>query len=188
MPTIKQFPQMRIACVSEMGPSGQAVKRGFERLFAWLDANNIQPVGPSMAIFYDDPAKVTSENLRSEECVPVASDVQGSDEVRTKEIGDMPVATIIYQGEQNIQRAYNEVYDWLHAQGYRDVAAPIETYLSRLDEELRAELAVPIEKVEFPPAPKKLAEKRTNRKSVRKARGKSGPQKATSKGTAKASN
>jgi DNA gyrase inhibitor GyrI len=168
MPTIKQFPKMRIACVSEKGPSAQAVKRGFERLFGWLAANNIQPVGPSLAIFYDDPAKVPSENLRSEECAPVASDVQGSDEVSTKEIGDMPVATIIYQGEQNIQRAYNEVYDWLHAQGYRDVGAPIETYLSRLDEELRAEIAVPIEKGGLPPAAQKVARQGGAKKSAKK--------------------
>jgi DNA gyrase inhibitor GyrI len=169
MPEIKRFPKMRVACVSELGPSGQAVKRGFERLFAWLDANNLQPVGPSMAIFYDDPAKVSSENLHSEECVPVASGVQGSDEVRTKEIGDMPVATITYQGEQNIQRAYNEVYDWLHAQGYRDVGAPMETYLSQLGEELRAEIAVPIEKVGLPSAPQKDTRQGGAKKSAKKA-------------------
>jgi DNA gyrase inhibitor GyrI len=168
VPTIKQFPKMRIAFVSEMGPWGQAVKRGFERLFAWLHANNIQPVGPSLAIFYDDPAKVASENLRSEECVPVALDVQGSDEVRTKEIGDMQVATIIYQGEQNIERAYNEVYDWLHAQGYRDLGAPMETYLSQLGEELRAEIAVPIQKVELGAASQKVARQGGAKKSAKK--------------------
>lgn len=159
MPEAKQFPKMRVAYVSERGPFGEAIGRGFKRLFAWLEANNVQPGGASLGIFYDDPAKVAPENLHSDLCVPVAGDVQGSGEVGVKEIGGFQVATIIYQGEQNIERAYNEVYDWLRAQGYRGTGAPVETFLSQLGEELRAEVAVPIEKLELLPAPMKAAAK-----------------------------
>ncbi len=169
MPEVKQFPKMRVAFVSEVGPFGEAVGRGFKRLFAWLGANNVQPQGASLGIFYDDPAKVAPENLHSEECVPVAPEVQGSGEVDVKEIGGFEVATIIYQGEQNMERAYNEVYDWLHAQGYRDTGAPIETYLSQFGEELRAEVAVPIGKIELLPAPKKAAAKASGPKAPKKA-------------------
>ncbi len=169
MPEVKQFPKMRVAYVSEVGPFGEAVGRGFKRLFAWLGANNVQPLGASLGIFYDDPAKVAPENLHSEECVPVAPEVRGSGEVDVKEIGGFEVATTIYEGEQNIERAYNEVYDWLRAQGYRDTGTPIETYLSQLGEELRAEVAVPIEKIELLPAPKKAAVKAPGAKASKKA-------------------
>ncbi len=168
MPEIKHFPGTRVAYVSEMGPMGEAVKRGFDKLFAWVGAHNVQPLGASIGIFHDDPAKVPADKLWSDLCVPVADAVQGSGDVQIKNIGDMPVAPITYQGEQNIEHAYNEVYDWLHAQGYRDSGAPMETYLSKLGEELRAEVAVPIVKMELLPAPKKRAAKKVAKKATKK--------------------
>ncbi len=169
MPEIKHFPKMRVAYVSQVGPFREAVKRGFDQLFAWVAANNVQPLGASLGIFYDDPAKVPIDQVRSEMCVPVASEVQGSGEVQVKEIGDVDVAAIVYQGEQSIDRAYNEVYDWLRAQGYRDAGAPMETYLSMPGEELRAEIAVPIVRMELLSAPKKRAAKKLVKKPVKKA-------------------
>jgi AraC family transcriptional regulator len=168
MPEIKHFPGTRVAYVSEMGPMGEAVKRGFDKLFAWVGAHNVQPLGASIGIFYDDPAKVPADKLRSDLCVPVADEVQGSGDVQIKNIGDMPVATITYQGEQNIEHAYDEVYDWLHAQGYRDSGAPMETYLSKPGEELRAEVAVPIVKTEPLLAPKKRAAKKDAKQAMKK--------------------
>ncbi|MCL4394192.1 MAG: GyrI-like domain-containing protein [Chloroflexi bacterium] len=157
MPEIKHFPRTRVAYVSEVGPLGEAIQRGFDRLFAWIGAHDIRPQGPSIGIFYDDPAKVPAEKLRSDLCVPVADDVQGSVDIQIKNIGDMTVAATIYQGEQNISPAYNEVYDWLRAQGYRDSGAALETYLSQPGEALRAEIAVPIVKAAAPATPKKRA-------------------------------
>ena len=168
MPEIKHFPGTRVAYVSEMGPMGEAVKRGFDKLFAWVGAQNVQPLGASIGIFYDDPAKIPADKLRSDLCVPVADDVQGSGDVQIKNIGDLQVATIVYQGEQNSEHAYNEVYDWLHAQGYRDSGAPMETYLSKPGEALRAEVAVPIVKMELLPAPKKRAAKKVAKKATKK--------------------
>ena len=168
MPEIKQFPKMRVAYVTMIGPYGESTEQGFGKLFAWLDANRIQPLGAPIGIFYDDPSKVAPEKMRSELCVPVAPDVLGSGEVQVKEIGGAKVATIMYQGDQNIGPAYNEVYDWLRAQGYRDSGAPMETYFTQPPEEIRAEVAVPIEKLELLPAPKKRAAKKPAKKVVKK--------------------
>jgi len=185
MPEIKHFPKLRVAYVAEVGPMGEAVKRGFERLFAWVGANHVQPQGASIGIFYDDPAKVPVEKLRSELCVPVAPEVQGSGDIKVKEIGDVQVATIIYQGDQNIMPAYNEVYDWLHALGYRDSGAPMETYLSRPGEELRAQVAVPIVKMELLPAPKKRAVKKPAKKAAKKVAKKPAKKKPTKRAAKK---
>jgi len=171
MPEIKHFPKTRVAYVSEMGAMGEAVKRGFDQLFAWIGAQNVQPLGPSIGIFYDDPAKVPAEKQRSELCVPVGDYVQASGLVQIKDIGDLQVATIVYQGAQNIMTAYNELYDWLHAQGYRDDGAPMETYQSQPGEELRAEVAVPIAKMELlsPPKPARKLAKKVVKKAAPKA-------------------
>ncbi len=173
MPEIKRFPETLVAYVSEVGSYGQAIPRGFKRLFDWLNARGIQPTGPSIGIFYDDPAKVAAENLRCDLCAPVGPEVTGSGDVLTKRIGGWEVASIVYEGEQNISRAYEEVYDWLHNQGYHESEAPFEIYLSRLGEELRAEIDVPIKKTELlaaPPPAAKSTTKRTTRKTTQSPR------------------
>ena len=168
MPQIKQFPKMHVAYITAVGPYGATIQSNFGRLFSWLGTNRIQPVGAPVGIFYDDPAKVPPEQMRCELCVPVASDVEGAGEVQTKDIGGMQVATIMYEGSQNIESAYSEVYDWLRAQGYHDSGAPMETYFSQPPEEIRAEVAVPVVKMEMPLAPKKAAAKRVLKKSAKK--------------------
>jgi DNA gyrase inhibitor GyrI/8-oxo-dGTP pyrophosphatase MutT (NUDIX family) len=168
MPEFKKFPTMRVASVMEVGPFQQAIPRGFQKLFAWLGAQNLQPLGNSFGVFYDDPAKVPAEKLRSELCVPVAPDAQASGDVQVKEIPGFDAASIVYQGEANITRAYNEVYDWLRAQGYRDNGPAYEVYLSKPGEELCAEVFVPIVKV-AKPAGKSLLAKKPVKKATKRA-------------------
>ena len=157
MPEFKRFPKTRVAYVTEVGPFQEAIPRGFQKLFAWLGARNLQPLGPSLGIFHDDPAKVPTEKLRSELCVPVPPEAQGTGEVQVKELAEFEAAAIVYQGDANIMSAYNEVYDWLHAQGYRDAGPVYEVYLSMPGEELRAQVYVPIVKAAKPVAKKRVA-------------------------------
>ncbi len=147
MPERKSFPNIRVACVTERGPFDEAMPRGFSRLFAWLKAGAIQPAGRSMAIFYDDPAKVPPESQRCDTCVPVDANVQGSGDVSIRTIGGFEVATLMYKGRSDRDLAYHDLYDWLHSEGYHEIGPPIETYLSQLGEEMRAEIGVPIEKI-----------------------------------------
>jgi AraC family transcriptional regulator len=177
MPEIKSFRAVRVASIIEVGPFNQAIPRGFQKLFAWLSAHNYTPLGNSFGIYHDDPARVPAEKLRSELCVPVAPDVQSSDQVIVKEIAEFQAATIIYQGEANIVPAYNQLYDWLRAQGYRDNGPLYEVYLSMPGEELRAQVFVPIVKVDLLaappkkpllPAPKKAPAKKPVKRAVKK--------------------
>ncbi len=160
MPEIKNFPATRVACVTEKGPFDEAMPRGFARLFAWLRENGIQPAGKSMAVYYDDPAKVAPADRRCDTCVPVAEHVQGSGAVSIKSIGGSEVASLIYKGAGDRDQAYHDLYDWLHAGGYHESGAPIETYLSQLGEEMRAEIAVPISKVQ--PSARKTTSRATS--------------------------
>jgi DNA gyrase inhibitor GyrI len=147
MPERKNFPAIHVACVSERGPFDEAMPRGFSRLFTWLRERGIQPAGRSMAIFHDDPAKVPPEAQRCDSCVPVDAHVEGSGDVSTKTIGGFEAAALVYKGRGDRDQAYHDLYDWLHSEGYHESGPPIETYLSQLGEEMRAEIDVPIEKV-----------------------------------------
>ncbi|HEX7593813.1 MAG TPA: GyrI-like domain-containing protein [Anaerolineae bacterium] len=169
MPEIKQFPKTRVAYLEIVGPYGTATVQGFDDLFKWLDASGVQPMGAPIGIYYDDPAKTAPEKMRADMCVPVALNVQGTGKVKVKDIGGIEVATILYQGEPNIQPAYDQVYQWLRAQGYHESGAPIETYFSHPPEEMRGEVAVPIVKMGLLAAPIKRVVKKPAKKAVKKA-------------------
>jgi DNA gyrase inhibitor GyrI len=168
MSEIKHFAKRRVAYVSEIGPWPKSIQSGFGRLFAWAGANNVQPIGPTLGIYYDDPAKVPADKLRSDLCMPVAENVVASGDVHVKDVGGFEAATIIYQGEAGITPAYNEVYDWLHTQGYHESGAPLEVYLSMPGEELRAEVVVPVVKFESAPEPETVVVKKLVKKAAKK--------------------
>jgi DNA gyrase inhibitor GyrI len=147
MPERKNLPALHVACVAERGSFDEAMPRGFARLFTWLKERGVQPAGKSMAVFYDDPAKVPPEAQRLDTCVPVDANVEGLGDVSTKMIGGFEVAALVYRGRGDRDQAYHDLYDWLHSEGYHESGPPIETYLSQLGEEMRAEIAVPIEMV-----------------------------------------
>lgn len=163
MPEIKQVPRMRIAFLTTVGPFGQAIPEGLQKLFAWVAANNVQPAGPSLALFPDDPDTVPAEKLRSEIGILVGPEVSGSGEVQIKEIGGFEAATNVYHAREDIERAYGELYGWLHQQGYRDAGAPLETYPST-GQDFTAEIAIPIVKADMERAPETAAEKKPARK------------------------
>lgn len=187
MPEIKEFPKKRIAFLTSVGPFSQSIPGGLARLFAWAEANHVLPQGAALAVFPDDPGEVAAENLRTELGFPVGPEFQGSGEVLVKEVGPFEVATMVYHRPEEIERAYSQVFEWLHQQGYHDAGAPMETYLG-MGADFAAEIAVPIVRAEPPPAARKSAPKRPAAKrsrSAKKAPAKKSPKKAAKKARAK---
>lgn len=178
MPEIKNFPRTRVAYVTSIGPFGEAIRSGMDRLFAWVGSNQVQPLGGPLGIFPDDPSQVPAEQLRSEIAVPVGPEVMGSGEVQIKEIGDFEAATTVYHNHHEIQSAYAELYAWLQRQGYREAGAALEVYLGS-PEQISAEVFVPVAKVEAPSAPQAAAAKGPARKKA--ASKKAGRKKAAAK-------
>ncbi len=168
MPELKFFPETHVAFVSEIGPYKKSIPRGFKQLFDWLETNGIQPIGPLLAILYDDPAKVAPENQRADLCAPIGPHVVGSGDVRTKEIGGWRVATLFYEGDKNTARALEQVYDWLREQGYSPADLPVVKYQSPLGDKVRAEVGVPIIKRELMPGAKKIKASSAKRATTRR--------------------
>lgn len=167
MPEIKNFPRTRVAYLTSVGPFGQSIRAGMERLMAWVGTNQVQPMGAPLGMFPDDPSKVPPEMLRSEIGIPVGPDVMGSGEVQIKEVGGFEAATNVYHNPHEIESVYNELYAWLQQQGYRDAGDPLEVYIGQGDQ-FAAEVFVPIAKVEAPSAPMPAAKKAVSKKAASK--------------------
>lgn len=180
MPELKFFPETHVAFVTEIGPYKTSIAHGSKRLFDWLETNGIQPTGRLLAILYDDPTKVASQNQRCDVCAPVGPEVTGSDEVRTKEIGGWKVAATSYEGEKNGQQALQTVYAWLREEGYGAADVPVVKYMSKLGEKVRAEVGVPVIKRELMPGSQKL-KAGSKRPTVRRKTAKTATRKTTAK-------
>ncbi len=186
MPELKFFPETHVAFVSEIGLYKKSIPRGFKRLLDWLETNGIQPMGPLLAILYDDPAKVAPENQRSDLCAPVGPSVDGSGDVRTKEIGGWKVATVSYDGEKQAPQAFGQVYDWLREQGYRPADVPVVKYQSQLGDKVRAEVGVPVKRELIPGRRKTTTSRRaTTRRPVKTSATLKKPAKKSTRRTAK---
>jgi effector-binding domain-containing protein len=154
MPEFKHFPKTHVACITEKGDYNQAIPRGFARLFAWLGAKNIQPIGPSFVIHSDHPERAALTELQSKLCVPIADQPQSSEDIEVKDIDAFEAATAIYQGAQNAESVYQALYGWIDVQGYRDCGDPLEQYKSVPGEELCVEVYIPIQKIKKPVRPR----------------------------------
>ncbi|MGC4047148.1 MAG: GyrI-like domain-containing protein [Armatimonas sp.] len=68
----------RVIAIRHIGPYNQ-IGPVFQKLVVWAGANNVSMVGPGLAIFHDDPESVSSEQLRSDACIPVVADFTSTD-------------------------------------------------------------------------------------------------------------
>lgn len=143
MPELKYFPKTRVAYIPTVGSRTECVEHGFALLDAWLRLNEVQVIGKRIIIFYDN-LMTCATRLRTEECVIVESAIEETSEIRTKYIGDGQVASIPFRGEQNLERAYDELYTWLRGEGFSDLGISIELTIKGAGKELEAELIVPV--------------------------------------------
>lgn len=126
-------------------------------LLAWILRAGHPWSGPPAGVFYDDPDKVAEDELRAEVVVPLDETCEGDDRVARKTLPGAEVACLTYEGPMSgIGQAYEELFNWIHANGWTYVEAlgTREVYV-RLPEEheegeepkgFMVELQVPIEK------------------------------------------
>jgi effector-binding domain-containing protein len=110
---------------SEIGPS---MGKAFEKLFGFLGANGIAPVGPPFAVYYSyDP----SGHTVFEAGIPVSDTVGGNDEVMYKEFPAMKVVTTQFQGPYDaMEPVYTELFNYIAANGLTSDGTSWEVYLT----------------------------------------------------------
>ena len=78
--------------INEIGPK---MGEMYGKLFGFLEENNIEPVGPPFAVYYEFNPE---GNTTFETGIPVAQTVEGNEVISFKEFPAMKVATTIYTG------------------------------------------------------------------------------------------
>jgi AraC family transcriptional regulator len=131
--TIKEIPAMKALTVSHTGPYMQ-ISRAFDHLGGWLGAHGMMMPGMRMiAIYYDDPALVPEDKLRSAAGVVLPEGKTIESPFDSTEIRGGTYAVLRHKGPYaELSGAYHWLYgQWLPQSGKEAADTPaFEEYLN----------------------------------------------------------
>jgi effector-binding domain-containing protein len=132
MPRVKveHTKPMTVAYIEHQGPYDEIPFPTYvERLYGWAKRNRIRPGFHPLAIYYDLPAGMPRENLRSEIAIPVYGRPKSEGEVKVRRLRAMNVATISHKGpSREYPNTYRFLSEWVDTHGYRWAGPAIEVY------------------------------------------------------------
>jgi len=128
--TIKKADPIQVAAVRDVIANYQSVGSLIDELFAEISKNQIAPAGPVTTIYYDPEYK--EKDVDVEAVVPISNgDRELSGRVSIKELeGYEEMASLMRVGPyDDFRPAYQELMDWVQANGYRMIGPNREIYL-----------------------------------------------------------
>lgn len=148
---VKQVEPLWIAAARDIVASYSSVGPLYEALLACLGQQNIAPVGPPMAIYFDEEYK--EKDVDVEAAIPVLRGVgQSSGRVTFKQLPAAAVASIIRRGPyDDFTPAYQALMQWIQDNGYHISGPNREIYLQGPDASISPEDYVT--EIQFPVAP-----------------------------------
>lgn len=147
---IRELPPRRAICMAHSGPYFM-IGQTFDRLVRWMQEQNI-PLGPAIALYYDDPDTTPAAELHSHAGVLVPDDfVRADPAVETLTIAGGLYAVGTHLGPYDgLPNSWSDLLTkWLPTSGYAFGDLPgYELYLNSCaevaPEALRTEMCVPI--------------------------------------------
>ncbi len=144
----KATPKMTLIYLEHVGPYDQAGAL-FGQLGEYAAKKNLS--GQMMGIYYDDPATMAAENLRSEIGIVVPEGTMPDSGYGVQEIPAGEVVYAVLKGPyEKIAKEYPFMYKWIEEKGYKMHGPLMEVYLKAgpgiLSEELVTEVQIPISK------------------------------------------
>lgn len=104
--------------------------RVLETLFAAVDAQQLQPVGPPFALYYDDPGRKPVTELRLRACVPVTAGALAQSPLAYDVLASTTVAYAYVSGPYpEAPRAYPALYAYLRRMNWVENGPIREVFL-----------------------------------------------------------
>jgi DNA gyrase inhibitor GyrI len=127
--TIRDFAETNLVYYPFTGPYDQSFNN-FGKLMAYLEQNKIPLGACSLGIFYDDPATVSADKLRSEVGMMVAKKAEVKGEFRFKVIPAGKAVSVRYKSMDDIMAAYQAIGKFVAEKGIKTEPYSIEIYYS----------------------------------------------------------
>ncbi|MBN1951901.1 MAG: GyrI-like domain-containing protein [Bacteroidales bacterium] len=100
----------------------------YKAVFTYIMENNIQPAGPSFAVYYSwEP----EGNIVFEAGVPVSGEVEGTDDIILREFPEMKAVSTLYKGSyEDIGPTYEKLSQYLKDEELTSDGSSWEVYLT----------------------------------------------------------
>ena len=122
----------------------------FESLLAEVQALGIRPEGAPFALFFDDPGRIPSDELRAHVCCPVRERPARTGSLRFECLQRAMVVYAKVRGPHaEVARSYPALFSYLHELGWRQGGPVREVYLAAARED---GLVQPITEIQIPGA------------------------------------
>lgn len=119
------------------------VPAGFGKVMTFLTQAGINPVATPFTMYYQAPDAETSGDIAM--CVPVASIIDGNDDVVVLELAATTTASVVHKGSyDNMGESYAAVATWIHKHGHHITGPQREVYLNNPAEVAEDELLTEI--------------------------------------------
>lgn len=153
---VEQRAERVFAGIRMVGPLDQNVGKGFQKLYQWIENNNVPESGDWMAIYYDNPEEVPPEEMRVDTVISVEPDfvlLANSEGVRIDTLkGGLYAVAQAHVEDGDFGRPWMEFFnDVLPRSGYVPINAPcFEKYHNDGTESgiWDFEMCVPVKKAE----------------------------------------
>ena len=131
---VKETEPMSVAFVQMRGAYAQ-MPGAMGRVYGFAGASGLQPAGMPHGVYFTAPGEGPESEWRWEVWAPVAGEPpeSGPDEsgLGVKRVPGQVVASTMYKGPYDgIASTYNELGQWIAAEGYDIVGPPMELYYS----------------------------------------------------------
>ncbi len=130
---IRQFDDIRVASLPHRGDYME-IGQVFEKLFQIAAGQNlVRNDTRSFGIYYDDPASIDKDKLRSEACLSITADQTPITPLKTVTIAAGNYAVLVFKGPYaELEPVYQWLYgQWLPQSGYECANQPlVEEYLN----------------------------------------------------------
>lgn len=115
---LKNVPSQAVASVRATVPT-TGISDLFTEVYTHLGQHKINPMGPSMGVYYDE--EFHEEGVDVEVAVPVTGSVPAGERVKGRELPAVAqMACIIHEGTfDNLKATYTQLMGWIEANGYR---------------------------------------------------------------------
>jgi len=126
---IKDINSMTVAFINVKGDFRQ-IPMTFQKLYGWIAQKGYEPIGPSIAIYYNIPGEVPDDQLswelRSQLSGDIAEVEPDTEGLGIKKLDAVKMATTIYKGPyENIEPVYVALNAWVATNNY-EVSGPVE--------------------------------------------------------------
>jgi len=126
---IKDINSMTVAFINVKSDFSQ-IPLTFQKLYGWIAQKGYEPIGPSIAIYYNIPGEVPDDQLswelRSQLSGDIAEVEPDTEGLGIKKLDAVKMATTIYKGSyENIEPVYVALNAWVATNNY-EVSGPVE--------------------------------------------------------------